>query len=48
MNATIRDMREERHQSPRPPLPGRNVEYIDIRGQLRVPVDVLVELLEVV
>jgi len=34
----MRDMTVERHMKPRPPLPSRSEEYIDIRGHLRVPV----------
>lgn len=34
----MRDMTVERHMTPRPPLPGRDEEYIDIQGHLCVPV----------
>lgn len=34
----MRDMTIERHQTPRPALPGRDEEYIDIQGHLKVPV----------
>lgn len=34
----MRDMTIERHLKPRPPLPPRSEEYIDISGHLRVPV----------
>jgi hypothetical protein len=34
----LRDMREEVKQDPRPDLPGRDEEYIDLNGHLRVPV----------
>jgi len=34
----MRDMTIERHQTPRPPLPKRSEEHIDITGRLRVPV----------
>lgn len=33
----MRDMTVERHMEPRPSLPGRDEEYIDIQGHLRVP-----------
>jgi hypothetical protein len=33
----MRDMTIERHMSPRPALPPRSEEYIDISGHLRVP-----------
>jgi hypothetical protein len=33
----MRDMREESKQDPRPPMPGRDEEHIDINGNLRVP-----------
>lgn len=36
---TMRDMRVERHLKPRPPLPSRSEEYIDILGHLNVPLD---------
>ena len=34
----MRDMTIERHMDPRPPLPPRSEEYIDILGHLQVPV----------
>ena len=34
----MRDMTIERHMNPRPALPPRSEEYIDISGHLRVPV----------